>query len=259
MNASSGPIRERVAIVGLGGVFPGAVDPDAFWTLIAGASDATSEIPAGRWAVDPSDAYDPRPGLADHAYSTRGGFVKDFVFDAEGLILDGIDVLNLDPMFHLALHAARAWRSAQTAEVDRSRVGVVFGNIVLPTETTSALARETLGRTLEERVVGHSPSPLKSTDPLNRFAAGLPAGLVASALGLGGGAYTLDAACASTLYALKFAADELLSGRLDAVVTGRSLPARPAVYAAGFLPASRPIADRSRPAVRRTGRRPGSG
>ena len=34
--------------------------------------------------------------------------------------------------------------------VDRGRVGVVIGNIALPTETSSALARETLGRTFEE-------------------------------------------------------------------------------------------------------------
>ncbi len=48
----------------------------------------------------------------------------------------------------------------------------------------------------------------------------MPAGLLAKALGLGGGAYTLDAACASSLYALKLAADELLEGRADAMLTG---------------------------------------
>ena len=43
---------------------------------------------------------------------------------------------------------------------------------------------------------------------------------MARALGLGGGAFTLDAACASSLYALKLAADELLAGRADAMITG---------------------------------------
>src|SRR5207244_5698990 len=57
-------------------------------------------------------------------------------------------------------------------------------------------------------------------EPLNGYAAGLPAGLLARALGLGGGTYTLDAACASSLYALKLAADELRSGRADAMITG---------------------------------------
>ncbi|HNW36127.1 MAG TPA: polyketide synthase, partial [Candidatus Ozemobacteraceae bacterium] len=56
--------------------------------------------------------------------------------------------------------------------------------------------------------------------PLNRHAAGLPAGLLARALGLGGGATTLDAACASSLYAIKLACEELRAGRADAVLTG---------------------------------------
>lgn len=49
---------------------------------------------------------------------------------------------------------------------------------------------------------------------------GLPAGLVARALGLGGGSYTLDAACASSLYSMKLACDELRSGRADAMLAG---------------------------------------
>ena len=39
-------------------------------------------------------------------------------------------------------------------------------------------------------------------------------------MGLGGGAYTLDAACGSSLYALKLAVDELRSGRADAMSAG---------------------------------------
>src|SRR5439155_5807875 len=56
--------------------------------------------------------------------------------------------------------------------------------------------------------------------PLNCHAAGLPAAVLALALRLGGGSYTLDAACASSLYALKLAADELRAGRADAMLTG---------------------------------------
>ena len=225
MNEISGQhsARERVAIVGIGCVFPGASDPEALWQLAVNAVDATSEVPSDRWAIDARDVFDPHPGKPDRVYSTRGGFIRDFHFDPEGLDLDRALVANLDPVFHLALHAGRAaWRDGVTSGLDRSRVGVVIGNIVLPTEKTSAIAREVVGRTFEEAVVGPETrlDTAHSTEPLNRFAAGLPAGLLAASLGLGGGAYTLDAACASTLYALKLAADELLSGRLDAVLTG---------------------------------------
>ena len=123
-------------------------------------------------------------------------------------------------MFHLALHAGRqAWRDARTEGLDRRRVGVIFGNIVLPTETASALARATLGRSLAERA-GVPDEGTEPTEPLNSYVAGLPAGVLARALGLGGGTFTLDAACASSLYALKLASDELLAGRADAMITG---------------------------------------
>jgi len=220
---------ERVAVVGIGGVFPGAPDPETFWSNVAAGVDSTTGVPAGRWSLGPADAFDPAVAAADRVYATRGGFVGGFRFDPEGLDIDPALATRLDPAFHLALHAGRAaWRDAKTGEVDKARVGVVFGNIVLPTESASALAGEVLGRTLAERVLGRvepgagagtTPTPTP-TEPLNRFAAGLPAGLLAEALGLGGGAFTLDAACASSLYALKLAADELLAGRADAMITG---------------------------------------
>ena len=43
---------ERVAIVGIGGVFPGAPDPERFWSNVAAGVDATSEVPPGRWSID---------------------------------------------------------------------------------------------------------------------------------------------------------------------------------------------------------------
>ena len=57
-------------------------------------------------------------------------------------------------------------------------------------------------------------------DPRNGQVAGLPAGLLARSLGLGGTVFTLDAACASSLYAIKLAVDELATGRADAMLTG---------------------------------------
>ncbi|WP_435019720.1 beta-ketoacyl synthase N-terminal-like domain-containing protein [Tundrisphaera sp. TA3] len=212
--------RERVAIVGIGGIFPRSGDPAQLWDIIRRGEAAAREVPPGRWPLDPPSALGPEVATPDRVDSTRGCFVEGFRLDPEGLDLDPEALAGLDPMFHLALHAARAaWQDARTDAVDRSRVGVVFGNLVLPTESTSAFAWETLGRTFAERL-GVESDANDPTDPLNTRAAGLPAGLVARALGLGGGAYTVDAACASSLYALKLAADELLAGRADAMIGG---------------------------------------
>src|SRR5262249_7907136 len=114
--------------------------------------------------------------------------------------------------------------------IDRSRVGVVLGNICLPTEASNALCREYLGRRLGSQA---SPS-VRRTHPLNRFVAGLPAGVLAKALGLGGGSYTLDAACASSLYAIKRAADALPAGRADAMPAGGANGSAPQYTQMGF-------------------------
>jgi acyl transferase domain-containing protein/3-hydroxymyristoyl/3-hydroxydecanoyl-(acyl carrier protein) dehydratase len=211
---------EDIAIVGVGGYFAASDSPDALWSIVRDAIDATGEVPGGRWLIDPVEALDRRIAVADHVYTARGGFVDGLRFDPSGTGLDRGLLDRLDPVFHLALAAAgQAWRDARTDRVDRGRTGVVFGNIVLPTETASALSREVLGGAFESKL-GLPPSPSGAFEPLNAFPAGLPAAVVASALGLGGAAYTLDAACGSSLYALKLAVDELRSGRADAMIGG---------------------------------------
>jgi len=233
---------ERIAIVGVGGIFPGAPDLDTFWQNIAGGVDAGRHVPPGRWYLSPEKAYAPWPPQPDRVYSTWGCFIEGFQFDPEGLDIEHDLLARLDPMFHLGLHAARgAYRDAgQLAGIDHSRVGVILGNIALPTESTSAICRDILGRTFVEKVIdaaansssSHNPADRQLVDqlkaslrrsdwhPLNRFAAGLPSSLIAQGLGLGGVAFTLDAACASSLYSLKFAAEELLAHRADAMLAG---------------------------------------
>jgi acyl transferase domain-containing protein/3-hydroxymyristoyl/3-hydroxydecanoyl-(acyl carrier protein) dehydratase len=213
--------RTRVAIVGIGGIFPGSPTLADYWANIHTRTDVIREAPPGRWAIDAHSAYSVQPMEQDRVSSIRAGFIEGFRFDPTGLDIDPGLIERLDPMFALALHAGRqAWDDAQTDRVDLSRVGVVFGNIALPTDAVSTLAASTIGRTFEERLIGPTSSDTAEPSPLDRGVAALPAGLLTRSLGLGGGSYTLDAACASSLYALKLAVDELLSGRADAMITG---------------------------------------
>jgi acyl transferase domain-containing protein len=212
-------IDRRIAIVGMAGVFPAAPDLDAYWANVAAALDASSEPRPGRWTIPPERAFDPQPGSPDKVYSTRGYFLEPLSLDLTGLAIDPGFVAQLDPLFHLILHAGgRAFASARMHAVDRSRVGVILGNIALPTEKISQLACEFLGP--QAAVGSGAPERRARTHPLNRFVAGMPAAVLAEALGLGAGAFCLDAACASSLYALKLAADALLSRRADAMLAG---------------------------------------
>lgn len=211
-----------VAIVGIGGIFPDAPDLDAFWDNIRSCRTAFREVPDGRWPVPTDAVFDQEAGKADCVYSRRGCFIDPLppATTLPGLVIDPARLDGLDPLFHLLIHAGkRAFDDGVTAPLDRSRVGVIIGNLALPSETSAVLTRTWLGRTFEEQLLG-SASPPSPTSPLNRYVAGLPAGILAQALGLGGGSCALDAACASSLYAIKMAMDELLSGRCDAMLTG---------------------------------------
>jgi len=217
---------EPIAIVGLGGILPGAATLDDFWNVIEAGVDTASEPPPGRWLLDLEQAYDPERARADHVYSRRACFVADFQLDPAGLNLPAELLEALDPMVHLALHAGRqAWHDAVTDPVDPARVGVMLGNIVLPTMSASAMADWILGRRFEREVFRAAgvPMPIEDRAPvgaINRWVAGLPAAVLARALGLGGERFCLDAACASSLFAVDLAVDALRDGRLDAVLAG---------------------------------------
>ena len=216
------PLSSSVAIVGIGVIFPDALDLAAYWGNIKACRSAFREIPDGRWMVPADTVFNVEAGKPDCVYSRRGCFIDRLPSAASipGLAIDPTILDGLDPLFHLLIHAGkRAFDDGVTASLDRSRVGVIIGNLALPSETSTLLTRNTLGRTFEEQLSG-AASPPVPTSPLNRYVAGLPAGILAQALGLRGGGCTLDAACASSLYAIKLAMDELLSGRADAMLSG---------------------------------------
>jgi len=213
-----------IAIVGIGGIFPGSSSLDGFWQNIRKGISSAQEAPERRWQLSTEDVYSSVKGAPDKVYSKRGCFIQDFSLEnlPHDLNISSSLLAELDPLFHLLLHAGnQAFNDAITENLDKNRVGVIIGNIVLPSEKASAMAAEFIGRTFEEKVIGKTGAEEgNKTHPLNRYVAGLPAGVLAKALGLGNGSFTLDAACASSLYALKLASDELLSGRADAMLTG---------------------------------------
>ena len=205
-------MTDPIAIVSFAGRFPGAgADLARFWANVATARDCARDAPPGRWALPANRCTDPRVANPDTVYTARGYYLDPFEPDLEGVTLDRALVAQLDPLFRLVLDVGnRAWRGAKTEHVDRARVNVILGNICLPTDRANDLCREVL----------NGPKPPTGAHALNRYVAGLPAGLLARGLGLGGGSFTLDAACASSLYALKLACDELQAGRADAVLAG---------------------------------------
>ena len=217
---------EPIAIVGLGGVLPGAPTLDDFWNVVEAGVDTASDPPPDRWCLHVDRVYSRDQAQPDRVHSRRACFIRDFQLEIQGIDLPTELVESLDPMVHLALHAGRqAWHDAVTEPVDPARVGVMLGNLVLPTVSASAMADWILGRRFERELFRAAgvPTPPETRAPvaaINRWVAGLPAAMLAKGLGLGGDRFCIDAACSSSLFTVELAVDALRQGRLDAVLVG---------------------------------------
>ncbi|MFT3926479.1 MAG: beta-ketoacyl synthase N-terminal-like domain-containing protein [Myxococcales bacterium] len=203
-------MSEPIAIVGQGCVLPGALTPEALWSLVRGKRSALRRPSPGAWGIA---SHVDEAQLAAAVATKVGGYVRDDFdaqFDPHGFALDAASLAGLDPVFLWTLHAAReAMRSAGFDDSDvHPRAGLVLGNLSYPTPKLVELAIELW-----------SGAP-RGVDARNRFMSGLPALLAARALGFGGAAYALDAACASSLYAIKLACDRLQDGRADLMLAG---------------------------------------
>ncbi len=211
--------REPIAIVGISGIFPGALELKTFWNNIANSVCSVQEIPDSRWALPVKDIYSQGGVKPDKAYSYKGCLIEDFSLSLEDWGVSSSYLERLDPLYRLTLAVGiKAFSDAIGEMPSKERIGVILGNIALPTEKSSAISWEILGRTYKEKAGVEWNA--ESTDLSNRHVTGLPAGLLSKVLGLNGGSYTLDAACASSLYAIQLAAQELLQGRMDAVLSG---------------------------------------
>jgi len=207
-----------IAIVGHACVLPGALDPRELIEAVLEGRDLLGKAPAGRWELAPERALVTVGGSsADRAYSDRGGYVAGFDarFDASGFALSPADLAGLDPLFLWVLHTAReALRGANVAGETQARTGAIFGNLSFPSDSLSRYAEQQHFPELTA-AVGRAP-----VDPRNRFMSGLPAQVLARALSLGGDCFALDAACASSLYAIKLACDALHDRRADRMLAG---------------------------------------
>ncbi|MFF4901262.1 beta-ketoacyl synthase N-terminal-like domain-containing protein [Streptomyces sp. NPDC001068] len=232
-----------VAIVGMAVLLPGAAGLDAYWRNLRDGVDAIGEVPEGRWDADyyrPGSAAG--PAVPDQVYCRRGGFV-DGLAEVEvtryGIMPNSVDGTEPDQLIALDV-AAAAIADAGGADrlPDRHRIGVVLGRGGYLTPGLVRLDQRVrtagqLVRTLGELVPGLSSGQLArvreaftarlgpaSPESAIGLVPNLAASRIANRLDLRGPAYTVDAACASSLVAVDQAVGELDSGRCDLMLAG---------------------------------------
>ena len=187
-----------IAIVGRACVLPGAHSPEALFQAVLAGKDLLSATPVGRWKLPEKDAS-----------AGRGGYVQDFerIWQPDGFAIPAQEFLGLDPLVLWLVHCSRA-ALQQTRVQTLTRIGAVFGNLGFPSESMAAFADQ----------VWHGSD--NAVDARNRYMSSGTAGILQRALGLNVGCFSLDAACASSLYAIKLACDHLHDGHADVMLAG---------------------------------------
>ncbi|WP_235486555.1 beta-ketoacyl synthase N-terminal-like domain-containing protein [Streptomyces roseoverticillatus] len=222
-------------------LFPGAPDLATYWRNLTAGTDAITEVPSGRW--DPS-FYDPAAagGRADRVYCRRGGFVDELAeVEATRFGIMPSSVPGTEPEQLIALRVAAeaiADAGGEARLPDRDRIGVILGrggylSPGMARGTQSVQTSNQLVRTLAEllpeldagllervrRAYTRQLGPDEPEQAIN-LVPNLTASRVANRLDLRGPAYTVDAACASSLVAVDQAVGELAAGRCDLVLAG---------------------------------------
>ncbi len=212
-----------IAIIGIGALFPRAQSPGQFWENIVSRVDAIAEIPPDRWNW--RLYYDPDPAAPDKIYAKKGGFLDDIAFDPMRFGIPPIYLKSIEPVQLLALEAVR--RALDDAgcgngDFDRENTSVILG---------SALSQGDLGsgyivRSELPQIVGETTSeawdrlPEWTEASFAGYLLNVMAGRVANRFDLGGTNQTVDAACGSSLAAVKVAVDELRMGRSNMAISG---------------------------------------
>ncbi len=229
-------MEHDIAMIGVAGIFPQAHNAQEYWDNILRKIDCITDVPPSRWNVD--DYYDPDPDAPDKTYAKRGGFIPDVAFDPLefGLPPNILEVTDVSQL--LALVVARDLMAdagyANGRAFDRSRVGVILGvaggqKLITPLASrlqypvwrkvllSSGIPEDEAERIIEKIKLAYIPWNENSFPGL---LGNVIAGRVANRLDLGGTNCTVDAACASSLSALKMALSELTEGRADMMITG---------------------------------------
>lgn len=229
----------------MGAVFPGAADLAAYRRNLLAGTDCIGDVPPGRW--DPEVYYDPDgangPASGDRFYCRRGGFVDGLAaFDPTRFGIMPATVEGAEPDQMLALHATAEAIADAGGEgrlpADRSRIGIVLGRGGFMGVATARLDQRVrtahqLAQTLRElapdlgerRIAAVRSAFQEALGPERPDASiglvpSFTAARTANRLDFHGPAYTLDAACASSLLAVDQAVGLLAGGRCDAVVAG---------------------------------------
>ena len=237
---------QAIAVIGLSCLFPEANTPAEYWQNLLQEKNSCTTATELNLDTEPSRFFADKKGVADKYYCARGGYIRDFTLDVDGFLLPQERIEELGETFQWPLHVAReALRDSGYYENSKilKECGVVLGNLSFPTKASNHLLLSLYQQALDpllKKALNRpdfkldSFAPQKNYSPENSRISGLPASIVAQALGLSAHSLALDAACASSLYAVALACHYLQCGKTDLMLSGAVSAADPFFVNMGF-------------------------
>ncbi|HEX4724140.1 MAG TPA: type I polyketide synthase [Pseudonocardiaceae bacterium] len=235
---------ERIAIVGIGLRYPDAASTEDLWENVLAGRRAFRRLPDER--MNQADYYSPDQSAPDRFYAQKAAVLRDFEFDRLKYKVAGSTYRSTDITHWLALDvAATALADAgfpDAAGLPRQATGVVIGNSLTGEFSRANLmrlrwpyVRRTLAAALTAKgwdddetsaflrdlePVYKAPFPPIDEDTLAGGLANTIAGRICNYFDFGGGGYTVDGACSSSLISIATAANALSNGDLDVCLAG---------------------------------------
>jgi len=225
-----------IAIVGMSALFPDAPNLHQYWDNIINKIDSIIDIPKSRWNIE--DYYDIDTEAPDKTYCKRGGFIPDIDFNPMefGIPPNILEVTDVTQLLGL-LVAKSAMKDAgygETSDEVLDATGVILGvtsGMKLLGSLTSRLQYPIWEKVLRRSGISESDTG-KIIEKMKKayvrweensfpgLLGNVISGRIANRLNLGGTNCTVDAACASSLSAMKMAISDLLEYRSDMMIAG---------------------------------------
>ena len=230
-------MREKVAIIGMGCVFPGAMDFTEYWQNIVEGKDSIKEVDPEFWKQE--EFYNPDPSVPDVSYCKMGGQSGPIEFDTKefGISPNVMEHTAVEQLFGLVV-ARQALMDAgyygkNARPFNREKTGVIMsaGTASHVFSLHCRTQRFNIRKILVNNGVPEAAADLIvekflqtqhewSEDDNPGYIPNVVAGRIANRFDLGGTSCSVDAACGASLGAVKFAVDELVSGNMDVMLCG---------------------------------------
>ncbi|MCP4347108.1 MAG: SDR family NAD(P)-dependent oxidoreductase [Desulfobacterales bacterium] len=200
-------VSTDIAVIGMGCRFPGADNPESFWTMLRNGKDAVSEIPSDRWNID--EYYNPDPNAPGKMYTRYGAFLQNVdQFDPQFFGISPREAASLDPQQRMLLEVG--WEALENAgqapdKLSGTRTGIFVG----------------IGQNDYAKYHMMSGKP----DDINFYTGTgsgfcFASGRLSFVLGLQGPNMAIDTACSSSLVSVHLASQSLRTGECDLALAG---------------------------------------